>query len=149
MCSSDLVLAACTSSPTMPRTTTTRPVNVNVISTTGVDTEATATGWVPVAFGDAPMGFVRVDGVGQPRSQSHAGPLLPGVMESANVGQLGSKPLAVAHQGGEHAPGFDCAELTLIADQDDLRPDSPGGTHQLIQSEGSGQAGLVHDHQLV
>jgi len=48
-----VALAACTSSPTVSPTTTTRPLNVNVISTTAVDTEATPTGWVPVAFGDA------------------------------------------------------------------------------------------------
>jgi hypothetical protein len=48
-----VALAACTNSPTVSPTTTTRPLNVNVISTTAVDTEATPTGWVPVAFGDA------------------------------------------------------------------------------------------------
>ena len=104
---------------------------------------------VPVALGDPLMGLVRVDGVVGPRPQLDAGPLLPGVMEAAHVGQLGGEPLAVAHQGGEHAPGFDRAELGLVTDQDDLGPGRRGGAHELVQGEGPGQGGLVHDHQLV
>ncbi len=104
---------------------------------------------VPVALGDPLMGLVGVDGVGGPGPQLDAGPLLPGVMKAAHVGQLGGASLAVAHQCGEHAPGIDRAELGLVTNQDDLGPGHRGGAHELIQSEGPGQRGLVHDHQLV
>src|SRR5208282_5717212 len=54
-----LTLAACASSQTsgpprttVPSTTTTAPLNGDVISTTAVDLSATPTDWVPVADGD-------------------------------------------------------------------------------------------------
>ncbi len=103
---------------------------------------------VAVAVGDPLMGLVGIDGVGGARPQLDAGPLLPGVMEAAHVGELGCEPVAVAHQGGEHSPGFDRAELTVVADQDDLRPGRRRGATQFVQGEGSGEARLVHDHQL-
>ena len=61
----------------------------------------------PVALGDTVMSLVRVDGVGGACPQFDAGPFLPAVMEPPYVGELGGESLAVAHQGGEHAAGFD------------------------------------------
>ena len=71
------------------------------------------------------------------------------MIEAAHVGQFGGEAVTIAHEGGEHASGLDRAELTLVADQDDLCPRCRGGAHELVESEGPGEGCLVDDHQLV
>ena len=86
---------------------------------------------------------------GEPCSQLDTGLLLPVVGEPAYVAQGGGQAVAVAHQGGEHAAGFDRADLKVIADEDHLGPGRSCRLHELVEGERAGQAGLVDDHQLV
>ncbi|MGA3354482.1 MAG: hypothetical protein ABSD85_15065 [Acidimicrobiales bacterium] len=66
-----LVLGACTSSPTVSPTTTTKPpLNGNVISVSAVDTTATPAGWVPVDYGDVQISVPASFGVYYPGQDS-------------------------------------------------------------------------------
>jgi hypothetical protein len=90
------VLAACTSSPTMPRTTTTRPLNGNVISTPAVDTDATPHGWVPIDFRDAQISVPATWWYQSPAEGSCPGSRIPGLVLVGEVHNACAHPPAAA-----------------------------------------------------
>lgn len=97
---------------------------------------------------DAPGRLVAVDGFDHvARSQLGQGVLLPGLLLAAVVGELAGAQLP--GQGGEGAPGGYLAELSGIADQDQLRPGCLGELGQAVKVAGADHAGLVHHHHAV
>jgi hypothetical protein len=92
------------------------------------------------------VGLVGLDALVLAGAHLNAGPAFPGLVEPAHVGQFGG-PVA-AGEATEHAPGFDRAELPRVAHEHDLGPGFGRTGGELVQLEGTGQAGLVHDHEL-
>jgi hypothetical protein len=94
------------------------------------------------------VGLVGVEGGLTAISELDAGGSFPLRVEPAHLSQLGDGRSLVAGEKPERTTGLNRRQLSPVAGKEDLASGIACRADELIESEGSCQAGLVDDQQL-
>ena len=103
---------------------------------------------LPVAFCDAAMSLVVIDGGLVAEAQLDARGLLPLRAKAPDVGELSDEITAVFDKERERPARLHRAELCSISYKQDLRTGLSRGTHELVEGEGPSQARFIDDDEL-